>query len=123
MATALTDQMVADLAPATRTALLEILEGFEQLLGLINQLTEACAALDKLDDLRAEEIKELRLTVRLLCQAQGIDTTGAPLEQLARDYLLHQEASRKVSEQKVYWAEVAQLREQRERLQGGGANA
>lgn len=120
MAAALTDQMAADLAPATRTALLEILDLFDSVAGQIGQLTEAFAALDRLDDLRNEQIQELRLTVRLLCHAQGLDTSGDPLAQLARAYLDRQEHSVKAAEQTVYFAEIARLRAKREQLRGGG---
>lgn len=111
--------MAADLSPATRTALLEILEGFEQVLGMIGKLTQACEGLDRLDDLRNQEIQELRLTVRLLCHAQGIDTTGSPLVQLVQEYSKRAEPEQAgpSAEQTVYWSELEKLRAQRAALE------
>lgn len=122
MATALTDSMAADLSPATRTALLEILEGFDKLAGMIATLADVCEGLDKLDDLRNREIQELRLTVRLLCHAQGLDTTGSPLEQLVQEYSKRAEPEQAgpSAEQTVYWSELEKLRAQRAALEGGG---
>jgi len=85
-----------ELSPAVRAALADILDRFVAGLDLLRQLTEAVAKLDEIDDLRAGQIRELQLTVRLLCAAQGLETKGEPLVDLARSYLDSLEASVRV---------------------------
>lgn len=79
-------EAVAAMPEADREVVSAIADTVDRIVALVADQTALLASLNALDDKRAAEISELRLTVRLLCQIHGLETVGEPLVDLVRRY-------------------------------------
>lgn len=119
--TAALNAVVASLEERDRGAVLAIVATVEEIVEHLAKVGDAIGALNALDDMRAAELNELRLSVRLLCQAQGLETVGEPLVTLAARMearIAETDPDEWDRYRHAYWQEINRLREARKAVSG-----
>lgn len=108
---------VAALPASDRETVEAIALTIEAVVEQLGKIAKALELLDQLDDQRAAEIHELRLTVRLLAMINGLETKGEPLAELptlAEVTAAGPPDAGQIMRTQEYWDQLAELRRQRE---------